>query len=57
MRHDAGCVCDETLGIDPGLGGHRDGFGTEHGTSHNIQSGNQSENVAQISHANDDLKD
>ena len=35
MRHDVGRTRDETLGIGPGLGGHRDRFGTERGTSHN----------------------
>ena len=35
MQHDAGRVCDETSGIGLGLSGHRDGFGTGHGTSHN----------------------
>ena len=35
MQHDAGHVCDETPGVSPGLGGHRDGFGTEYRTSHN----------------------
>ena len=32
---DAGHVRDETLGVGPGLSGCRDGFGTEHGMSHN----------------------
>ena len=32
---DMGRVCDEMSGIGPGLSGHRDGFGTRRGTSHN----------------------
>ena len=35
MQCDMGRIHDETLGIGLGLGGHWDGFGTEHGTSHN----------------------
>ena len=35
MRCDAGHVRNETSGVSPGLSGHRDGFGTKHGTSHN----------------------
>ena len=35
MRHDVSHVCDETSGVGPGLGGCRDGFGTERRTSHN----------------------
>ena len=35
MRRDAGCIHNEMSGVGPGLSGHRDGFRTEHGTSHN----------------------
>ena len=35
MRCDVGRAHDETLGIGPGLGRHRDGFRTEGGMSHN----------------------
>ena len=35
MQCNVGCVCDETSGVGLGLSGRRDGFGTEHGTSHN----------------------
>ena len=35
MQCDTWRVCDETSGVSPGLSGRRDGFGTEHGTSHN----------------------
>ena len=30
-----GHIHNETSGVSPGLSGHRDRFGTEHGTSHN----------------------
>ena len=35
MRHDAWCICDETSVVSLGLGGLRDGSGTEGRTSHN----------------------
>ena len=35
MQHDTGRVCNEMLRVGPGLSGRRDGFGTEHGMSHN----------------------
>ena len=40
MRRNTGCICNEMSGISLGLGGRRDGFGTEHGTSHNMGLGN-----------------
>ena len=35
MRHDVWHICDETSVVGPGLGGLRDGSGTEGGMSHN----------------------
>ena len=35
MQHNVGYVRDEMSGVGLGLGGHRDGFRTEGGTSHN----------------------
>ena len=37
MRRDMGHVGDEMSGASLGLSGHRDGFRTEPGTSHNRQ--------------------
>ena len=34
-QHDAGHVRNEMSGVSLGLSGRRDGFGTEHGMSHN----------------------
>ena len=38
-QHNVGCIRDEMSGIGLGLSRRRDGFGTEHGTSHNSTTG------------------